>query len=254
VPDYCRFLTARSLRSYPDEWHWREGISLPLAFREIVNGWKSDPLVASVARSEDLGQLVTALMGWKGGARLAQDDVLWKPPLAGPVGWHTDAAYISTQFSPSHDVGATIWIALDDADETTGVVEYAAGSHLWRRRVDLASSAATSSFHGGSHEDYQRAVHDFARAAGISDFSITRLAVGCGSCIIHHQDTWHGSAPNRSNSIHRRALGVHLVDASVRWRSSPPPDYIYGRYVLTGEDFPRDEFFPLVFDKRSSKM
>ena len=24
---------------YPDEWHWREGISLPLAFREIVIGW-----------------------------------------------------------------------------------------------------------------------------------------------------------------------------------------------------------------------
>lgn len=26
---------------YPDEWHWREGISMPQATREIVNAWKS---------------------------------------------------------------------------------------------------------------------------------------------------------------------------------------------------------------------
>ena len=24
---------------YPDEWHWREGISKPEKFREIVNAW-----------------------------------------------------------------------------------------------------------------------------------------------------------------------------------------------------------------------
>ena len=34
---------------YPDEWHWREGISKPDAFREIVNAWKSDDAVAAVA-------------------------------------------------------------------------------------------------------------------------------------------------------------------------------------------------------------
>ena len=80
---------------YPDEWHWREGISLPLAFREIVNGWKSSPLVARVALAPALGRAASELMGWSAGARIAQDDVLWKVPGGGGgVGWHTDAAAI----------------------------------------------------------------------------------------------------------------------------------------------------------------
>mmetsp|Transcript_23319 Transcript_23319/g.73083 ORF Transcript_23319/g.73083 Transcript_23319/m.73083 type:complete len:137 (+) Transcript_23319:187-597(+) len=34
---------------YPDEWHWREGISKPDAFREIVNGWKVKALALTRA-------------------------------------------------------------------------------------------------------------------------------------------------------------------------------------------------------------
>ena len=48
--------------------------------REICNGWKSDHAIASVAKSASIGKLVTSLMDWKEGARLAQDSVLWKPP------------------------------------------------------------------------------------------------------------------------------------------------------------------------------
>ena len=55
---------------YPDEWHWREGISLPRAFREIVNGWKSSPLVARVALAPALGRAASELMGWSAGCLL----------------------------------------------------------------------------------------------------------------------------------------------------------------------------------------
>ena len=74
---------------YPDEWHWREGISKPDAFREIVNAWKSDDAVAAVALDAAIGKRAAELMGWRG-ARLAQDDVLWKPPGASGVAYHTD--------------------------------------------------------------------------------------------------------------------------------------------------------------------
>ena len=33
---------------YPDEWHWREGISHPEAVKEICNAWKSDDVIAKV--------------------------------------------------------------------------------------------------------------------------------------------------------------------------------------------------------------
>ena len=40
----CRVLVVTSFQSlpgiYPDEWHWREGISKPDKFREIVNAWR----------------------------------------------------------------------------------------------------------------------------------------------------------------------------------------------------------------------
>ena len=77
---------------FPDEWHWREGLSLPKAVREIVNGWKSSPVVARVALSPGLGHAAASLMRWSSGTRLAQDDVLWKPPGAGGIGFHQDSA------------------------------------------------------------------------------------------------------------------------------------------------------------------
>ncbi|CAE7695967.1 unnamed protein product [Symbiodinium sp. CCMP2592] len=59
----------QGVRIYPDEWHWREGISKPDKFREIVNAWKSSPLVAAAALSARTAQLAAELMGsWTGRA------------------------------------------------------------------------------------------------------------------------------------------------------------------------------------------
>jgi phytanoyl-CoA hydroxylase len=210
---------------YPDEWHWREGISLPDAPREIVNGWKCDSLVSSVVRSPALGRLVADLMQWPAGTRLAQDDVLWKPPGAGGVGFHQDAAYISEQFRPEKGNCVTCWIALDDADDETGVVEYARGSHRWPQPGTVpaaaaatatltsgAGSASTASvFHG--QKDVHASVRQAAAARGITpdQLELITVPVPTGSCLLHHQDVWHGSRANVSSSRHRRALVAHLL-------------------------------------------
>eukprot|EP00397_Hematodinium_sp_SG-2012_P038466 GEMP01041848.1.p2 GENE.GEMP01041848.1~~GEMP01041848.1.p2 ORF type:complete len:157 (+),score=27.14 GEMP01041848.1:55-525(+) len=89
-----------STKIYPDEWHWREGISSPSAVREICNAWKSDHDVAKIVTSPEIGSLVCALTGWKT-ARVGQDDLVWKPPQCGGVGYHRDADYISCQFKGS---------------------------------------------------------------------------------------------------------------------------------------------------------
>jgi len=153
---------------YPDEWHWRyvrdnecrflyivvvlcdshldvrpprQGISKEEGVtREMCNVWKSDRLVASIILQESLGKLVCNIMGWPS-ARIAQDDLIWKPPLMkdvallddnnSVVGFHQDSAYISNQFDPQDNNSVTVWMALDDADEETGCVQYVPGSHLW---------------------------------------------------------------------------------------------------------------------------
>lgn len=58
--------------------------------------------MAAVVLSEELGRLAASLAGWRS-ARVAQDDVVWKPPGSGPVAFHQDSAYISRQFVPVKD-------------------------------------------------------------------------------------------------------------------------------------------------------
>src|SRR3712207_8909605 len=51
---------------YPDEWYWREGMSLPDVTRHMGNTWKSDLTVGSVVLSPVLARLVCGLAGWDG--------------------------------------------------------------------------------------------------------------------------------------------------------------------------------------------
>ena len=56
-------------------------------------------------------------------------DVGYASPM-NHVGFHTDGTYILDQFLPREDNSVTLWIALDDADEETGCMQYVEGSHF----------------------------------------------------------------------------------------------------------------------------
>lgn len=223
---------------YPDEWHWREGISKEGAAREICNAWKADRIIANTVLCEELGALAVALTGWNS-ARVAQDDCIWKPPGSGAVGHHRDGKYISEQFVPLKNNSITVWIALDDADIDTGVIEYVPGSHKWSSTG--SEHEHLNDFHGGV-DDHQEPSRRAAKEAGIKNMEVKALSVPAGHAVIHHQDIWHGSGPNTSPDRIRRALVVHLIDGNVRFRTGESlsddsisgPGYIYGRYKLLG--------------------
>ena len=141
---------------YPDEWNWQEGRDRPDRTRQICNGWKSDRAVASVVLSEKVGRCVAELSGWPG-ARICQDNVIWKPPGAKSLGFHQDNSY-DKWFTPSHM--ATCWIALDDTSAAGGTIEYVRGSHKW------GHLAAVQEFH--APEDYTRTWCRRTRA-GVTD-------------------------------------------------------------------------------------
>ncbi len=75
----------------PDEVNWQEGTGDPTLTRQICNGWKADRGIARVVLDEGIGRALAALAGWPG-ARLIQDNLLWKPPGARPLGYHQDNA------------------------------------------------------------------------------------------------------------------------------------------------------------------
>eukprot|EP00977_Amphora_coffeiformis_P009391 scaffold2168_cov180-Amphora_coffeaeformis.AAC.10 len=242
---------------YPDEWHWREGLSLPNVTREICNGYKSDRVVASVVLNHDLAKLAAELRGWSS-TRIGQDDVIWKPPAAVPhslhaprprtvVGLHRDSEYISKQFDPYHNNSVTVWMALDDADEENGVVSYLPGSH----KKGFGDNAEELSF--------------FSEKEPTKESEIRSVNVPAGHAIFHHQEIEHSSGPNRSTVRHRRALVAHLLDGSVHWKpvtketkSAMPPwtgsSYIYGRYRRSGTLEVDEDFFPILYGSPESGL
>jgi len=123
---------------YPDEWHWREGMSRDDVTREIVNAWKTDRTIASVVLSDRLGSLMASLMRWDG-VRVGQDDIWWKPPGTKSVTFHQDSAYFDF-IEPAGEL-ITCWIALDDTSKSAGTLEYIPGSHKWPTKSEILKTA-----------------------------------------------------------------------------------------------------------------
>src|SRR4029077_748049 len=135
---------------YPDEWNWQEGRDKPDRARQICNGWKSDYTVASLVLRAEIGRLCAQLAGWPG-ARISQDNVIWKPPSAKALGFHQDDSYTGW-IVPAHMT--TCWIALDPTTAAGGTIEYVRGSHKW------PVSPPIKQFH--APDDYRKEMRDAA--------------------------------------------------------------------------------------------
>ena len=112
---------------YPDGWNWNPKRDDPSLTRQICNGWRADDTIAAQVLSERTGRIAAQLMGY-GGARILQDNCLWKPPGARSLGMHQDGSFADYLVPPEM---ITCWVALDDTQAGGGTVEHVKGSHLW---------------------------------------------------------------------------------------------------------------------------
>lgn len=99
-----------------------------------------------------------------------------------------------------------------------GTIEYAtlensAGCGAGGKQSEPVTSP---SFHGATEQNYQLPVQVAARQAGCT-INVRKMEVSAGQCVVHAQDTWHGSGPNTSACRHRRALVVHFVRGDARF-------------------------------------
>ena len=140
---------------YPDEWNWRDGRDAGDLTRQICNAWKSDRTVARAVLDPRVGLWCARLRGWPG-ARINQDNVLWKPHGARPLAFHQDDSYQRWVVPPEM---CTCWIALDETSAGGGTIEYVTGSHRW----GLAPPA--SEFHAPA--DYEREMREAADRTGV---------------------------------------------------------------------------------------
>ena len=221
----------------PDEVNWQEGTGDPSRTRQICNGWRADPLVASVVLSSRLGEVLATLAGWPG-ARIIQDNLLWKPPGAMSVGFHRDNSYL-TWYRPQEM--ATCWIALDPTSAEGGSIQFASGSHLWDTADDPPMDFHASINHHESMEDA-------AAFEGVEPDLVT-VEVPAGGGSFHHGWTWHGSGPNRTD-VHRRALVLHCASSEAQFHRSgfnKGTGPIYSRYARRGDDLMDEAHFPILW-------
>ena len=95
----------------------------PELTRQICNAWKSDRAIARVVLRADIGRACARLGGWPG-ARLSQDNVLWKPP-GGKAARIPPGLELRAVGDPAEWVSC--WIALEDTTAAQGTVEYVRG-------------------------------------------------------------------------------------------------------------------------------
>lgn len=213
----------------PDEWNWREGRDDPALTRQICNGWRADRVIASIVLREDIGRACAELRGWYG-ARLNQDNVIWKPPGTKPLGFHQDESY--QQWNVPGEM-MTCWITLDDTSADGGTIEYVRGSHLW------PLSGAIGQFHAPDDP-----LADMTRAARMPDEEpdIMPIVVKAGDAVIHHGRTWHGSRDNRGDKP-RRSVIAHCMPAGSQYH--PENNHpVYRRYRREGSLDMSEEDFP----------
>jgi ectoine hydroxylase-related dioxygenase (phytanoyl-CoA dioxygenase family) len=216
----------------PDEVNWVPGRDPEDRTRQICNGWKADPAIAAQVLAERTGRLAAELMRWDG-ARLLQDNCIWKPPGTKSLGMHQDGSYLDYLVPPEM---VTCWIALDDTSAEAGTITYAAGSHRWPR-----SPENRGEFH--APEDWLEPVR---KASPDGDEPrLVPIEVQAGGASFHHHLTFHGSGPNTA-LIHRRALISHLVPAEAEFHPVNV-DPIYSRYRRVGNTAMDESYFPLVW-------
>lgn len=225
---------------YPDEWHWREGISLPDVTRHMGNAWKSDLTIARLALSADIGRVATRLSGWSG-VKLGQDTIWWKPPGSKAVTLHQDTSFMDF-LQPAGTI--TAWFTLDDTHRDAGTLEYVRGSHRW------PLTPLPEDFH--APDDYRALMRRSADAAGIKSPEIVPVEVPAGSCVLHAGEIWHGSGPNRTGDRMRRSVGVHMIPQEALF-SDRPGGYIYRRYQRTGDPILDESYFPLLWSKTGER-
>ena len=217
---------------YPDEWNWQEGRDGPDRTRQICNGWKSDYTIAGLVLRAEIGRLIASLARWPG-ARIAQDNVIWKPPGAKPLGFHQDNSYNRWIVPPEM---LTCWIALDPTSAAGGTIEYVRGSHKWHEAPPIER------FH--APEDYRKELKEAAAKIGIVP-ELVPVEVPPGGAAFHHGWTWHGSDTNRADRPRRSAI-AHCMSSAAKFHPSHV-SYVYSRYKRVGDEEMDESYFPVLW-------
>ncbi|HMT06762.1 MAG TPA: phytanoyl-CoA dioxygenase family protein [Pyrinomonadaceae bacterium] len=208
------------------EFHTNESVSGDVLFHAL-GAWRVSPSFHDLIFHSPIVKAAETLLG--GPVRLWHDQIFAKPANDGGfVAWHQDHSYWTRTEPITH---LTCWIALDDATQDNGCVNYIPGSHRWPLLPR------------GKLADDMDAVIDRLSDQQRSQFRPFAAEMPAGSCSFHHSMTVHGSFPNRSPRPRRGAVINFILDG-VRSASDEP--LLDGVPVVPPGEKLQGQFFPLL--------
>jgi len=216
----------------PDEVNYVPGQTRPDLTRQLCNAWKSDRTIAATVLSARNAEFGAALAGVPG-LRLAQDNLVWKPPSGKALLCHQDAAYLDHLDPPNM---TTCWMALDDTRADTGTMYYVKGSHRWPH----------AGLEGEFHAPEDWLAHVRASMPPGAELELVPIEVAAGGAAFHDGWTFHGSPPNERADLQRRAVVSHMISTQTRWNAAHPHP-IYSKYRRPGERELDEAFFPIMW-------
>ena len=184
-------------------------------FDETDFGWlgqnavKHVPVFAEVLVAHHIPQYAAQILNLPE-VLLFQDLIIWKPPKSKrQVEWHQDYSYWPVD-KPS---GLTLWIALDQSNESSGTLRYIPRSHQWGECQPTIYTLESSHAQPSDLPPLR-----LKQCESDAQF----VSVKQGSAIAHHPLICHMSPVNRS-SLHRRAWSITFLSPSVGWAPEHAP-------------------------------
>lgn len=193
-------------------------------FRQIVNVWKSDPVLRELTMHHGLATLATQLAGIP--VRLWHDQLLIKKPHnATPTEFHQDAPYWP-HAGARHQLSA--WVALVDVPVERGCMSFIPGSH---RRDDLRAVDLTDS------TDLFSVAPDLVYEPRVT------VPLRAGDCTFHHGFLAHTANANDTDEFRYAMVNIY-VDAELTYdgKAHVCTD---GLGITIGDHLPEAEFPPL---------
>jgi ectoine hydroxylase-related dioxygenase (phytanoyl-CoA dioxygenase family) len=193
--------------------------SAPRGMHRLMRQWLNPHRRAAPFSTGALASTLKPLVEeWLGEpAVLFQDLLLEKRDEHQPFPWHQDLPF----WPVDRPIGLVVWTPIDPADELSGGLLLAAGSH--RGGVGPAIDLHTGAPQPGSP----------APLLDLAPYPVARPALAPGDAIVFHPLLWHASPPNRSGRP-RRAWASSWLGASARWSHARAPRHPLCRLVEDG--------------------
>ena len=165
------------------------------AFLQIMNLWRSDPVVAEFTLAKRFAGIAAQLLGVDH-VRLYHDQALFKEAGGGPTPWHQDGAFWPVEQAKT----VTLWMPLIDIPAEMGSMSFADGSH---HEGILESAYGISDQSEAFFEGYVLGAKYNVRTSGV---------MSAGDATFHSGVTFHRAPGNPTDRVRSVMTVIYIAD------------------------------------------